>query len=157
MTGTNADFCGFVRAAKAEDLPRIAEILIFNYRLNFYPIFKSDWFYFEHLQVPDLVRQYEQNKDMLANTYVYDDGVVKGFIQLNGAEVEKLFVEPVLQKQGIGEKLLAFAITKRDVRYLWALEKNTRAIAFYQRHGFCVTSDKKFEEDTTEYLVRLER
>ena len=147
----------FIRPAQADDLARIAEIMIFNYRLNFYPIFKSDWFYFQHLQVPNVVRQYEQHKDMLANTYVYDDGAVKGFIQINGTEVEKLFVEPVLQKHGIGAKLLEFAITKRDVRFLWALEKNTKAISFYQRHGFCLTDEKKFEEDTTEYLVRMER
>lgn len=147
----------FIRPAQADDLARIAEIMIFNYRLNFYPIFKSDWFYFQHLQVPNVVRQYEQHKDLLANTYVYDDGVVKGFIQINDAEVEKLFVEPVLQKHGIGAKLLEFAITKRDVRFLWALEKNTKAISFYQRHGFCLTDEKKFEEDTTEYLVRMER
>ena len=147
----------FIRPAQADDLARIAEIMIFNYRLNFYPIFKSDWFYFQHLQVPNVVRQYEQHKDLLANTYVYDDGAVKGFIQINDAEVEKLFVEPVLQKHGIGAKLLEFAITKRDVRFLWALEKNARAIAFYQRHGFCLTDEKKFEEDTTEYLVRMER
>lgn len=157
MTGTNAEICRFIRAARADDLPKIAEILIFNYRLNFYPIFKSDWFYFQHLQVPNLIKQYEQHKDTLTNTFVYDDGAVKGFIQLNGAEVEKLFVEPVLQKQGIGARLLNFAIAERDVRFLWALEKNTRAIAFYQRHGFCVTAEKKYEEDTTEYLVRLER
>lgn len=154
MTGTNNN--PFIRTAKPADLPRIAEILIFNYRLNFYPIFQNDWFYFEDLQVPKLIHQFSINDSMLPNTYVYDDGVVKGFIQLNDAEVKKLFVEPVLQKQGIGAKLLEYAIAERDVRFLWALEKNTQAIAFYQRHGFQLTDEKKFEEDTTEYLVKLE-
>jgi len=136
MTGTNAEICRFIRTAKADDLPRIAEILIFNYRLNFYPIFKSDWFYFQHLQVPNLIKQYEQHKDTLTNTFVYDDGVVKGFIQLNGAEVEKLFVEPVLQKQGIGAKLLNFAIAERDVRFLWALERIRERLLFISGTGF---------------------
>jgi putative acetyltransferase len=40
---------------------------------------------------------------------------------------------------------------------LWALEKNTRAIRFYERHGFKITTDKELEEDTTEYLIRLEK
>ena len=35
-----------IRPARAEDLNRIAEIEIFNYRLNFYPIFRSDAYYF---------------------------------------------------------------------------------------------------------------
>jgi len=32
-----------------------------------------------------------------------------------------------------------------------------KAIRFYERHGFHVTEEKKLEEGTTEYLVRLER
>ena len=32
----------YIRQAKIEDLERIAEIFVFNYRLNFYPIFKDD-------------------------------------------------------------------------------------------------------------------
>ena len=156
MTGTNADTC-FIRSAMDEDLARIAEMMIFNYRLNFYPIFRSDWFYFRHLQVPNLMQAFQQNEAMPANTYVYDDGVVKGFIQLKDREVKKLFVEPILQGQGIGAKLLEFAIATQGVRFLWALEKNSKAIAFYQRHGFHLTDEKKLEEDTTEYLVRMER
>ena len=89
-----------IRQAKQEDLARIAEIEIFNYRLNFYPIFRNDEFYFQELQVPNLIQNYLQAEDVLDNTYVYDDGVVKGFIRLAGQEVRKLFVEPVLQGRG---------------------------------------------------------
>lgn len=146
-----------IRQAKIEDLARIAEIEIFNYRLNFYPIFRNDDFYFQELQVPNLIQNYLQAEDFLDNTYVYDDGVVKGFIQLEGQEVKKLFVEPVFQGRGIGAELLEFVMEEKNTQFLWALEKNTRAIVFYKRHGFHVTNDKKFEEDTEEYLVRLER
>ena len=38
-----------IRQATAADLPRIAEIEIFNYRLNFYPIFRDDDYYFNEL------------------------------------------------------------------------------------------------------------
>ena len=57
----------------------------------------------------------------------------------------------------IGEKLLEFAVEKHGAAWLWALEKNTRAIRFYERHGFRKTDIKKTEDDTTEYLVRMER
>lgn len=146
-----------IRQAVLEDAARLAEIEIFNYRLNFYPIFKNDWFYFEEKQVPKGMQRYKEEKGLLENTFVYDDGVVKGFIQIAGTEVEKLFVEPALQGQGIGAKLLDYAITEKEVNFLWALEKNVKAIAFYERHGFHVTEEKKLEEDTTEYLVRMER
>ena len=146
-----------IRQATAADAARVAEIEIFNYRLNFYPIFQNDWFYFDEKQVPKEMKRYETEEGLLQNTYVYDDGVVKGFIQLDGTKVAKLFVEPVLQGNGIGAKLLEYAVAEKQANYLWALEKNVRAIRFYERHGFHVTEEKKLEEDTTEYLVRLER
>ena len=143
-----------IRKATIEDLVRIAEIVIFNYRLNFYPIFKNDDYYFGELQVPNLIKQYESIVD---NIWVYDDGAIKGIIQVENQEIKKLFVEPVLQGNGIGFELLKFAIENHNANTLWALEKNTRAIRFYERHGFKITADKKLEEDTTEHLVRLER
>lgn len=143
-----------IRQATTADLSRIAEIVIFNYKLNFYPIFRDDEFYFNELQVPKLTKEYE---DMVSSMWAYDDGAVKGFIQIDDHEVKKLFVEPVLQGKSIGSELLDYAIREHDANFLWALEKNTRAISFYERHGFRLTGDKKLEEDTTEYLVRLER
>lgn len=143
-----------IRQARSEDAERIAEIVVFNYRLNFYPVFRDDNFYFEELRISNQMLRYAKDLD---NIWVYDDGVVKGFIQIDGTEVKKLFVEPVLQGNSIGAKLLEYAISEKNVDHLWALEKNTRAITFYQRYGFRVTGDKKYEEDTTEYLVRMER
>ena len=144
----------YIRQARTEDVERIAEIYIFNYRLNFYPIFRDDTFYFKVLMVSNLSASFENELDTI---WVYDDGVVKGFIQIEEREVRKLFVEPVLQGQSIGAELLEYGISTKNVNTLWALEKNTKAIAFYKRHGFVITDDKKYEEDTTEFLVRMER
>jgi putative acetyltransferase len=144
----------YIRKATIDDLARIAEIVIFNYRLNFYPIFKNDDYYFHELQVPTIMKQYESTIDHM---WVYDDGAVKGMIQIENREIKKLFVEPVLQGNGIGSELLTYAIEKHNANTLWALEKNTRAIRFYERHGFRNSTDKKLEDDTTEYLVRLEK
>ena len=143
-----------VRQATIADLSRIAEIVIFNYRLNFYPIFQNDDYYFNELQVSKVAKQYE---DVVGNMWVYDDGAIKGVIQIENSEIKKLFVEPALQGKSIGSYLLKYAIVEQKANTLWALEKNVRAIRFYKRHGFNVTTDKKLEEDTTEYLVRLKR
>ncbi len=143
-----------IRQARYDDIGRIAEILVFNYRINFYPIFRDDKFYFEEMTV---AKQSAVLATQLDHIWVYDDGVVKGFIQIENAEVKKLFVEPVLQGTSIGAELIEYAIAERNVSFLWALEKNTGAIAFYKRHGFDITNDRKYEEDTTEFLVRMER
>ena len=143
-----------IRKATVADLSRIAEIVVFNYRLNFYPIFQNDDFYFNEMQVTNLIDTYREFIDTM---WVYDDEVVKAVIQVENQEIKKLFVEPVFQGKSIGSVLLNYAISECNANYLWALEKNIRAISFYRRHGFHVTEDKKLEEDTTEYLVRLER
>lgn len=145
-----------IRQATENDINRIAEILVFNYRLNFYPIFKNDEYYFSEMQVNNLVDEFK-NPDILKKTYVYDDGVVKGFIKLSGKKIEKLFVEPVLQGQGTGKKLLDYAVHNCGADCLWALEKNERAIKFYQSNGFNLTNEKKLEDDTEEYLVLLKK
>ena len=144
----------FIRPAAPDDLARIAEIEIFNYRLNFYPIFQNDEFYFGELQVPALSKKY---RDRLGSLWVYDDGVVKGFMLVENGRLEKLFVEPVLQGRSIGSALLEYAVSEMGTHSLWALEKNSRAIAFYLRHGFRLTQDRAPEEGTDEYLVRMER
>ena len=144
----------YIRQATINDLVRIAEIFVFNYRLNFYPIFQEDIFYFEELTVFNMVESFAKELDSI---WVYDDGVVKGFIQIEKREVKRLFVEPVLQGKAIGTELLEYGIVEMDANHLWALEKNIKAIAFYQRHGFDTTNEKKYEKDTTEFLVRMEK
>ena len=54
-------------------------------------------------------------------------------------------------------KLLTFAVEQYKADCLWALEKNDRAIAFYKRHGFHKTGERKLEEGTSEYLIRMAR
>ena len=144
----------YIRQATVDDLVRIAEIFVFNYRLNFYPIFQEDTFYFEDLTVFNMVESFAKELDSI---WVYDDGVVKGFIQIEKREVRRLFVEPTLQGKSIGADLLEYGIAEKDVDFLWVLEKNIKAIAFYKRHGFDTTNKKKYEEDTIEFLVRMER
>lgn len=143
-----------IRKAKSDDLNRIAEIEVFNYRLQFYPIFLDNEFYFGELQVPNVANRHT---DSLEDIRVWDDGVVKGFILVRSGEIKKLFVEPVLQGQGLGAKLLEYAVEHMGANTLWALAKNTRAIRFYQRHGFQLTGERQLEDGTSEYLVRMQR
>jgi len=146
-----------IRKAKIEDLSRVAEIYVFNNRINYFPIFKDEEFSFGELQVVSLVDNYFKKAEIIKNIYVYDKEFIKGFIQMNETEICKLYVDTFFQNVGIGSELIEYAIKELHASYLWALEKNIRAISFYQKHGFHLTDQKKFEEDTTEYLVKLER
>ena len=145
-----------IRKAMIPDLSRVAEIYVFNNRINYFPIFKDAGFSFGKLQVVSLVDQYLKRKKILENIYVFDDGLIKGFIQIKGTEICQLFVEPFFQNEGIGGELIEFSIQEFHVDHVWSLEKNIRAISFYQKHGFYMTGQKKFEEGTAECIVELE-
>ena len=146
-----------IRPARAEDATRLAEIEVFDYRLHFYPIFRTDRYFFSELNVAVVAEEYANEPERIRNTAVYDDGVIRGFVRVNGEEIEKLFVEPVLQNKGVGDALIRYATEICGGKRLLVLEKNVRAIRFYERHGFHKTDVKKRVDDTNEYLIRMEK
>ena len=82
-----------IRKAKTNDLSRIAEIYVFNNRVNYFPIFKDEKFSFGELQVVTMADNYFGKDKILKNILVYDDGLIKGFIQMNGTEICKIYVD----------------------------------------------------------------
>ena len=158
-----------IRQAQEKDVSRIAEILVYNNRTNFFPIFKDEGYSFGELQVISVAHEYLQDKERLQNTFVFDDGVIRGFIQLSGREIQKLYVDTFFQNMGIGAALISFAVKEKQSDFLWAavkekqsdflwaLEKNTGALRFYEKHGFRRTQERTLEEGTREYLVKLKR
>ena len=139
-----------IRKAHEKDISRIAEIIVVNYRINFYPFFRNDEFYFGELNVLDTAKEFSEN--MLENTFVYDDGIIKGIVCTDGREIKKLFVEPQFQNCGIGAELLNFAVDNLNTDFLYVLEYNKRAVKFYQKHGFELTGEKFIEDDIVPML-----
>ena len=146
-----------IRKAVFSDIPRMAEIEVFDYRLYFYPLFKTDAYFFGELSVPALMDEYRAVPELAEHSLVYDDGVVKGFIRVNGTEVEKLFVEPAFQRCGIGGALLDRAVELTGADRLLVLEKNEGAIRFYERHGFRRTDERQRVDDTPEFFMIMRR
>lgn len=145
-----------IRKASQQDLSRIAEILVFVKRIQFRPIFQNDSYSFGELQVIPVAQKYAA-PEILNHIWVYDDGIVKGLIHIEGNEISELYVDSFFQRQGIGAKLIDYAIREHQASFLWAIEKNTDAIRFYEAHGFHLTGEKKLAEGTEEYLVKLAR
>lgn len=149
--------CENIRQAVKSDISRIAEIEVFCYRNSFYPIYKDEEFFFGELQAEREAEKLRADEELLQYTYVYDDGVVKGFILIDGDEVWKLFVEPAFHRQSIGSELLEFAEEMHGVEYLWVLERNESAISFYKRHGFEPTGERILDGTVTDFLIRMKR
>ena len=147
---------GKTRKAHLKDCARIAEILVFNFRLNFYPIFRNEEFYFKELEVVSLAQRYAVERALLDKIWVYEEGIIKGFMEVEQGELKKLYVDSFFQNEGIGAQLLKQAVALGVVK-LWALEKNERALKFYARHGFLPNGEKKLEEGTDAYLIQLQK
>lgn len=143
-----------IRKAEKKDLSRIAEILVFDKRMNYRSIFKNDDYSFHVLQVLDVAKEYAQ-PEILDHIFVYDDGIVKGLIHLEQTEIAEFYVDHFFQNQGIGAALMEYAKQEHRTDHLWVLEKNERAIRFYEAHGFSLSGQRRLEAGTTEYVIKM--
>ena len=64
-------------------------------------------------------------------------GDLAGMMAVNGRHIDHLYLKPGLYRRGIGTQLLNHAKAMCPAGLtLYAFEVNTRACAFYRRHGF---------------------
>ena len=145
-----------IRKAEPKDISRIAEILVFTKRIKYRSIFHNDEYSFNGLQVVKVADEFK-DPELLDKVWVYDDGIVKGMIHLEGKEIAELYVDYFFWKEGIGSKLIEFAKEKFDVKSVWTLEKNGDAIRFYEAHGFMLNGKRQLEDGTPEFIVMLEQ
>ncbi|MDE6944078.1 MAG: GNAT family N-acetyltransferase, partial [Lachnospiraceae bacterium] len=117
-----------IRKAVVQDASRLAEILIFTKRINYRRIFRDDRVSFGEMQVYPLAQDYIANPEKLENIWVYDDEFVKGMIHVEGRKLTELYVDSFFQNEGIGARLMEFAIQTFDIQSLFVLEKNSSAI-----------------------------
>lgn len=71
------------------------------------------------------------------DVWVADDGTVAGYMALKGSYLDRLYVHPDRQRQGVGTRLLEYA--KKlcpDGLELHTHQKNTGACDFYRKHQF---------------------
>lgn len=157
-----------IRPMEASDIARVAEIDVFGRRCAYRGIVSDDDL-FNKIIVPKRIERLTNNLDDIVNeSYVYDDGIIKGFLKIGPCEDEdetgsfeiwSLYIDPFMQRQGIGSTMLDFSeITAKQRGYnkicLWTLEKNAAARAFYEKLGYAPDGAKKFLEDIEAYQVR---
>ena len=140
-----------IRKAKEKDLSRIAEIFICNNRINYFPIFKDESYSFGELQVVSFIDNYLKKDEVFKNLYIYDDGLIRGFIQMDGTEICKLYVDPWFQGRKIGHELITFAVEQFGADHLWALEKNERHLHFTGVMALCDRKERIRRRDNGVY------
>lgn len=135
-----------IRHATSNDITRIAEIHLFTRRLAYRGIAPDDYLFNKN----GIKERLDFFTDNLHDVFVYDDGIIKGFISVGSSpdadaadffELGRIYVEPLFQGEGIGEKMIIFfeeEAHRRGFRKtcLWVLEKNTKARKFYEKMGY---------------------
>jgi putative acetyltransferase len=123
-----------ITAIEADELPRVVAVWEASARATHHFLTEAD---IQHLKqfVPDGLRQLET---LLA---VRDgDGQVVGFIGVEGTKVEALFIDPAWRGQGIGRRLMSYAVKILGATEVDVNEQNDQAVGFYRRMGFEVAS-----------------
>ena len=147
-----------IRKATMQDVPRIAEIIVFGKRVAYRPIFNNDVVSFNELQVINVIEEYRNNPTLVDNMLVYDDGIVKGVINRvfkeDTVEICEFYVEPFFNGKGIGKELIQQVISearmsKKSKIFLWVIEDNLSARKFYENNGFVASGKTCLIEGTT--------
>ncbi len=90
-----------------------------------------------------------------AEVYVFDDnGVIEGFIGLEGNTVSEMFVKPELHSRGIGTALLDEVKNKKKTLSLKVYQKNWTAVRFYSTQDFD-EEDIQVDKDTGEKEILM--
>ena len=114
--------------------------------LNTHDFLKQEDFlyYKEHLTI------YFQYVDL----YGFEqDGRLVGFIGVAENNIEMLFVSSECRGEGIGKKLLTYAIEELQVNKVDVNEQNTQAVGFYQHMGFSVATRSELDAEGKAYPV----
>lgn len=67
---------------------------------------------------------------------VIQNSEIAGFIGVADSNIEMLFVDPTYFRQGVGSRLIAYAMTQLKASKVDVNEQNPKAIAFYEKVGF---------------------
>lgn len=78
---------------------------------------------------------------------------ILGFIALDNAMVDMLFVAPSAFRMGVGAQLLAFAKTLKGPLKVAVNEQNLQGLTFYQKQGFQLISRSNLDGTGRPYPI----
>jgi len=138
------------RSATINDLSAIANLHARSWKLNYRGSFRDE--YLDHEVEQDRLNIWSKRFDApnpnQGTILAEHDGELQGFVctfldyhKEWGAYLDNLHVQPELYGQGLGRQLMfktaEWVVQERpgSPLYLWVLEKNTKGLRFYLRHG----------------------
>ena len=157
-----------ISKASTDDSYQIGELLVETWRYAYTGIMQQS--VLDELSVQRRSEGWMRVLEKNPEVYVLRNGAsVSGVVQVcrfrgeiepyrNFSEIPVLYLKPNFIGQGYGSMLLKYAHAQNTVSEsegvaLWVLEKNTRAIDFYSKHGYTFSGESKaHSEELAEHL-----
>lgn len=80
-------------------------------------------------------------------------GIIKAFMGIHDFKIEMLFVSNDNRGNGIGKRLVEYAIEVLNVNYVDVNEQNQQALGFYKYMGFKVFKKSEFDEQGNPFPI----
>lgn len=127
----------------------VDSFIIRDYREEDFDALTILWRTSREKSLPDLERNkghfFFEDRDYFRNHILPENRVwvaevqnrAVGFLAMQGDFIDRLYIDPDYQRRGIGQALLDFAREKSpDHVWLYTLQANLNARAFYEKNGF---------------------
>lgn len=82
-----------------------------------------------------------------------ENDVIKAFMGIHDFKIEMLFVSNESRGNGIGKRLVEYAIEVLNVNYVDVNEQNPQAFGFYKHMGFEVFKRSEFDEQGNPFPI----
>ncbi len=82
-----------------------------------------------------------------------ENDVIKAFMGVHDFKIEMLFVSNENRRNGIGKKLVEYAINVLNVNYVDVNEQNPQALGFYEHMGFQVFEKSELDEQGNPFPI----
>lgn len=82
-----------------------------------------------------------------------ENNVIKAFMGVHDFKIEMLFVSNENRGNGIGKKLVEYAINVLNVNYVDVNEQNPQALGFYEHMGFQVFEKSELDEQGNPFPI----
>ena len=112
-----------------EDYTRVVEVWEASVRATHHFVSESDIEFFRPLV-------YNELPSVKLGCVRDENGMVVGFIGTSQRKIEMLFIHPAWRGQGVGRRLLRYAVDEDEATILDVNEQNEQALGFYLRMGF---------------------
>lgn len=80
-------------------------------------------------------------------------GTIKAFMGIHNSKIEMLFVSNDSRGNGIGKKLVEYAIQVLNINYVDVNEQNPQAVGFYKYMGFQVFKRSEFDDQGNPFPI----